>query len=677
MSDPAVGNGFARRTRGRRAGAPEAPRTRPAEPSWRYVLRRSLEVLRPHRRLVLTALALSIVSGGLAQVNPIVFRYVLDSLTAFLAGQTALQAMLLLLGVLTLALVLKEAGLQALNVVVGYTGERIKTVSATEMSNRACAHLATLDQSFFDDAKNAPGAVVERIDRGIEGMSKIVKNLVVDILPLLLTSAFALVVMFLSNWKVGVVTLTIIPLFGYASYRQAKVNSGTRVAILQKKERRSGTFIGFLQSIQLIKAYRWESLETKRIGAINETLLTDEIRHHYVNKRYDGLKMFFENVGAVAILAVTGYLVAVGELTIGAVLLHLLLYQNVSAPVTHLHRIFDEYQEAVAFASGYFALLDEEPSLAEPAHPVRLRHVRGRVSVRCVSFAYPSKPEFPVLRDVTLDLEPGGLYALVGLNGAGKTTLAKLMLRFYDPDAGQILLDGVDLRKLTKSEIRSQVGIVLQDDHYVRGTIRDNLSQVRPGLTDAEVVRSLEEVGLGGYVAKVGLDHPANGLSKGQRQRLAIARAFLKDPRVLILDEPTAAIDPLAVREVDASLRRVCEGRTTLLISHNMSLVLEAKRIFVLEDGRLVQSGTHEELFAQDGAYGRIMRAYIETLKIEKLEVPMATVSARSRFAGPIPQAQGGAAPYAPQPFVAAKPLWAEPRIGSERGAGKAPREEG
>jgi len=581
-----------------------------------------------------------VVSASLAQVNPLVFRYVTDTLTAQVTQNTPIGPTILLLAVLIAILVAKEAGVQALTIAVGRVGERIRTVSATEMSNRASRHLATLDQAFFDAPENAPGAVVERIDRGIEGMSKFVKNLVVDILPLFLMSAFALVLMFISNWIVGVVTLLIIPLFAYASYRQAKVNAGTRVAILQQKEKRSGIFIGFLESIMLIKAYRWEPLETRRIGVMNEGLEADEIRHHYVNKLYDGIKKFFENVGEIAILGITGYLVLIhfNGMTIGAIFLHLLLYRNVAAPVTHLHRIFDEQQEAIDFAGGYFALLDEKPALAETAHPKSLKAVSGRVSVRLVSFAYPSKPDFPVLNDVTLDLEPGGLYALVGLNGAGKTTLAKLMLRFYDPDAGQILLDGVDLRDLTKSEIRGHVGIVLQEDHYVRGTIGDNLSHVRPGVTEADMWSALDEVGLEPFVAKVGLDHPASGLSKGQRQRLAIARAFLKDPRVLILDEPTAAIDPLAVREIDASLRRVCDGRTTLLISHNMSLVLEARRIFVLENGRLVQSGTHRELFAQHGEYRRIMQAYIETLKIKQLEVPppMEPIPVHVRPEGPI-----------------------------------------
>ena len=644
MSEPALGASV------ERAGAAARSETAPPVRSWRYVLRQSFEVMRPHRRLVLISVVLMVVSASLAQVNPLVFRYVTDTLTAQVTQQGALtdpaardaaiRSAILLLAVLISVLVAKEAGMQALTIAVGRVGEKIRTVAATDMSNKVSQHLGTLDQAFFDAPENSPGAVVERIDRGIEGMSKFVKNLVVDILPLFLMSAFALILMFISNWLVGVVTLLIIPLFAYASIRQAKVNAGTRVAIMQQKEKRSGIFIGFLEAIMLIKAYRWEPLETRRIGAMNEGLEADEIRHHYVNRTYDGIKKFFENVGEVAILGITGYLVVTGQLSIGAIFLHLLLYRNVAAPVTHLHRIFDEQQEAVDFAGGYFGVLDEKPALAEPAAPKSLKAVSGHVSVQLVSFAYPSNPSSPVLRDVTLDLEPGGLYALVGLNGAGKTTLSKLLLRFYDPDAGRFLLDVVDLRDLTKSEIRQHVGIVLQEDHYVRGTIRDNLTQVREGATEADMWDALDEVGLGGFVANVGMDRPASALSKGQRQRLAIARAFLKDPRVLILDEPTAAIDPLAVREIDVSLRRVCEGRTTLLISHNMSLVLEAKRIFVLEDGRLVQSGTHRELFAQDGAYGRIMRAYIETLKIEKLEAPMRkeSVALRIRPESPVPQ---------------------------------------
>lgn len=633
--------------------------TKSDEPSSRYVLRKCWEVLRPHRRLVWVSVVLTFVFASLAQVNPLVFTYAINTLSAQLQGNVPMAQIVSFLLILVAVLVAKEAGVQGLTVVVSRVGEKIRTVAATEMSNKACQHLVTLDQDFFDSPQNSPSAITERIDRGIEGMSKLIKNIMVDILPLFLTSALALAIMFYTSWIIGVVTSLIIPLFAYLSYHQAKVNQGTRVAIMQGKEERSGSFSGFLTSIMLIKAYRWESVETRRIGTMNESLQADEIRHHYVNRTYDGFKMFVGNVGQVIVLGLSAYLVATGYpgLSIGSLLGYVMLYGNVAAPVVHLHRILDEYQEAVAFAGGYFAVLETKPALAEPSHPMSPATPKGRMSVRVESFAYPMRPDVPVLRDVNLDLEPGGLYALVGVNGAGKTTLAKLLLRFYDPDSGQILLDGVDLRQMTKSEIRSHMGIVLQEDFYVRGTIRDNLSEVRPGVTEADQWAALEEVGLTQEIAQDGLDRPASALSKGQRQRLAIARAFLKDPRILILDEPTAAIDPLAVRDIDASLRRICKGRTTLLISHNMSLVLDARRIFVMENGRIVQSGTHRELFAQSGAYRRIMEAYIETLKIEKLEVPSAGKPAPVRFMpeGPaIPAAS--AARFEPSPGEASAP---------------------
>lgn len=585
-----------------------------------YVFKKIFELAKPHKKLIILAIFLMILCGILAQVNPIIFKMVLDDVSTILETDTITQDSIRWITFLIFVMVSKEFVLQALNVGLGYIGEKIKVVIGTDMSNDACRHISSLDIDFFDRKGNSPGEIVKRVDVGIEGMSKVVKNIIIDILPLIFTSIIAIVIMFYSNWKVGLLSCLIVPLFTYASIRQAKVNEGTRIQIQDSKEKRAHFMISFVESIKLIKSYLMEKKETNRIAQINETLRSDEIKHHYVNRFYDGVKKFFENVGEVAILGLTSYLVIKGEMTVGAILLHLLLYRNITAPITHLHRIFDEYQEAVTFSRGYFSLLEEKPSIPEPKNPISIKksNFEGHIIMKDICFSYPNK-NINILKSVNMELKPNSLNALIGENGAGKTTIVNLILRFYDPNKGEITIDGTNINKLSKSDLRGQIGIVLQEHHIIEGTISENLRYGKLNASEKEMWGALDLVNLKEQVAKMGFDHPARSLSKGQKQRLAIARIIIKNPRILIFDEPTSAIDPLAVKEIDAVIKNVMKGRTTLVISHNMSSILDADKIFVLNQGEIIQQGTHDELYRIDGHYKKIMKAYVESLKMDKL----------------------------------------------------------
>lgn len=594
-----------------------------------FLLIRISSVLQPHKRLVLWAIFLMFCSGGLAQLNPLIFKRVLDIVVEILEQPSEMKEYLSFLATLIGMLVVKEIAFQALSIYIGYTGEKIKVTAATNMSNAVSRHLATLDMEFFDRKGNSPGEIVKRIDMGIEGMSKVVKNVVIDILPLIFTAILAIIIMFISNWKVGVLSLIIVPLFFIASLRQAQINKGTRIEIEQSKEERSKMLTTFIDSIKLIKSYLMEKHETDKISRLNKELFSDETRHHYVNRKYEGIKGFFEHIGEVAILGLTSYLVIAGEMTTGAILLHLLLYRNITAPVTHLHRIFDEFQEAADYSEGYFALLDERPILPDLKNTKKIDQVNGHIILRDVCFAYPYELEKKEnhtrnrqgfkLKSVSLEFKPGSLYAMVGKNGAGKTTIVNLIMRFYDPQEGNIFLDGVNIKDLSKSDLRNAIGIVLQEHHFVLGTVRENLRYGKLDASNEEMMEALDLVGLKEDLDDEVLDLEARKLSKGQKQRLAIARVILKNPKILILDEPTAAIDPIAVREIDNVVTNVMRNKTTLVISHNMSSILKADKIFVIENGELIQEGKHKELYSVEGQYREIMKAWIESLHIEIL----------------------------------------------------------
>jgi len=559
------------------------------------------------------------IAGILAQVNPVIFKIVVDEVFKLLEDPDDLSNPAKFFGLLIGILIIKEMIFQSLNIYIGYVGEKIKVTIAKDMNNQAIQHVSTLGIDFFDQEKNQEGKIVKRLDQATEGMSKVVKNIIIDILPLLFTSIMAICLMFYSNWKVGLLSIAIIPFFMYSSIRQAKINEGTRHKIQDYKEKRSQKMISFVNSIKLIKSYIMEEQETDRISDINTGLYLDEIKHHYINRLYDGYKKFFENIGEVAILGFTSYLVYKGEMTAGAILLHMLLYRNITSPITHLHRIFDEYQEAVQFSDGYFSLLEEKPKISDPIRPKSISNLIGEIRIENVFFKYPESNEL-VLNDVSIDLKPGSLNALVGVNGAGKTTIVYQLLRFYDPIKGNILIDGINIKDISKSDIRNNIGVVLQKEHFVFGTIKDNLRYGKINATNEDMWNILEMVELKDDVMKFAdkLEHSAKKLSGGQQQKLAIARVIIKDPKILILDEPTSAIDVLALNEIDSIVKEIRRGRTTLVISHNMASIVEADQIIVLQKGKVIQKGNHKELdAATDGHYHKLMKAYKATIQLD------------------------------------------------------------
>jgi ATP-binding cassette subfamily B protein len=323
-----------------------------------------------------------------------------------------------------------------------------------------------------------------------------------------------------------------------------------------------------------------------------------------------------EMVGVLAVIALGTWALSEGRLTLGGLLAFLAYLTQLYSPVRRLSRLANAIFAATASAERIAELLDERPQLAEPVGaPRHSRRARGVVSLEDVSFAYP-RTGGPVLRDVSIELGEGETVALVGASGAGKSTVAKLLLRFYDPSAGCVRLDGRDVRELALADLRDQVALLLQETLIFDGTVRENIAYGRPGAGEAEILAAARSADADafirrmpdGYETRVG--QRGRLLSGGQRQRIAIARAMIRDAPVLILDEPTSSLDAASAERIIDPLRRLMTGRTTLVISHNLLTVREADQIVVLDRGRVAERGRHDELVALGGLYASLWRLH-------------------------------------------------------------------
>jgi ABC-type bacteriocin/lantibiotic exporter with double-glycine peptidase domain len=316
----------------------------------------------------------------------------------------------------------------------------------------------------------------------------------------------------------------------------------------------------------------------------------------------------------------TAYLVLIEYpgMTIGKIVYHVMLFSNVTAPITQLHRIFDQMNDALIYAEGFFDILnaDEEKEKTGTYRPER---VEGHFEVSGVDFTYPNGTK--ALHDINMDISSGHITAFVGLSGAGKSTILNLLVRFYDPDCGTIKLDGVDIREYDIHFLRENIGMVLQKNHIFDGTIEENIRYGRPDASMEDVYDAAKKAYIYDQVMKLpdAFQSKAQLLSGGQQQRIAIARLFLKNPPIIFLDEPTASLDAIATEQIKASIDAVKKDRTVIVISHSISQIIDSDIIYALKDGRVEQSGDPDGLYKKGGVYKDIVDASARSLNIEKL----------------------------------------------------------
>lgn len=586
--------------------------------SFKALFRNLVPFVKPYRGMIAGTLFLTLVGSFAAQVNPLLVNETINRVEDLLRQPDPFQngmRLLLIISAIMLANELLNIGIQFGQ---KYFGEKIRIKVGSDLSQASVERILSYKMSFFSEPGNQTGLLQTRINRGIESLIGLVQNFFLDILPLFSTAIIALVVMYNANLYVGLLATIIMPAYFYVSQKQAGRLKGWRIQLRGQRERKNHGLINIIDSITVIKSFVREEPEGKKQYDVQMEMLNNQLQTRRTSYVYESLKSFIQQIGVVLIIILTVFLVLDGQMGIGAIMMHIMLFRNVSAPISQLHRIYDQVNDALIYADGFFEVLSNDEAV-EAGGDIRAGNVQGQFEVRDVTFTYPNEKQ--ALSNVTLSLEKGKTTAIVGLSGAGKSTLINLLCKFYKPDSGKILLDGVDLEDYENGSLRNNIGLVLQKNHIFKGTIYDNILYGKLDATGEEVIEASKRAFLHDQVLLLpeGYDTDAFNLSGGQQQRIAIARLFLKDPPVIFLDEPTASLDAIATEHIKMSLDAIKEGRTVVIISHSLSQIIDADVIHVLKDGRLVETGSHESLYKLNGEYRKIFDASARSLNLNKM----------------------------------------------------------
>lgn len=582
------------------------------------LFKKVLPFTKPYSNLIFYTLLLTIVGSFAAQVNAFILKYTVDSISDLLVGGTPLQSGLYLLGVISAVLLGKEIVYSIVQFGQKFYGEKLRIMIARDFSQAIVDKILTYRMAFYTSGSNESGKLQTRIDAGISSLTRLVQNFFIDILPLFANAIVALVCMFLANFYVGLVGLMIIPIYFFVSQRQAQRLSGFRRNMRRYRENKNNQLINLIDSITVIKSFVRERTEAERHRQIQYDMTENQMSTRRTSFLFDGIKNFIEQIGVVVVIILTAYFVLNGNMSIGAIMFHILLFNNVSAPIRQLHRIYDEVNDALIYSESFFEILEDDRQ-REPSGSYKPEMIRGKIEIRQVDFDYPNGHR--ALEGVTMVIEPNQNTALVGLSGAGKSTIINLLDKFYEPTRGQILLDGVDLRHYDTDFLRENIGLVLQKNHIFKGTIAENIRYGKTQATIDDIVDAAKKASIHDQIMELqqGYDSEANLLSGGQQQRIAIARMFLKNPPIIFLDEPTANLDAIAAEQIKASLDAIKIGRTVIVVSHSISQIIDAEHIVVMEKGQVVEDGTHDDLYDLHGTYHEIFNAMANSLNLHKI----------------------------------------------------------
>ena len=582
-----------------------------------YILR----IVKPYRWLLVVTLVLTLVGSLLAQVNAIVLDRAVDAINVLDQQPTLMWPSALRVLIIVSAVLLgKELLAAVVNFFRRYYGERMRILVSRDLTLQVVHHMQTFRMAFFTTSGNEAGRLQSRIDKGVLSTSRAVNSFFIDILPLLTSAVLALILMFMANVYVGLVALAIVPVYFYVTYIQAERMRAGRRGIFNGQQAVSQNILNIIESIGVIKSFNREVVEDQRLEGVQDAVTDLQLSTRKQSYFYTGLKGFLEQIGTVLVIILTAYLVLIDYpgMTIGKIMYHVMLFANVSAPIRQLHRIYDDLNDALIYSEGLFDLLEGDEHV-EDTGDYRPDEVKGCFEIQHVDFAYPNGVK--ALHDVSMRIEPGKITALVGMSGAGKSTVVNLLDKFYHADSGTILLDGKPIEQWDTRWLREHVGLVMQKNHIFDGTIEDNIKYGNPQATHDDVVNAARRAFLYDQVMQLpkGFESSALRLSGGQQQRVAIARMFIKNPTVIILDEPTASLDAIATEQIKASIDAIKQGRTVIIISHNIGQIIDADTIYVLDQGRVVESGKPDDVYRQGGRYKEIFDASARSMNADKI----------------------------------------------------------
>ena len=576
--------------------------------------------VKPYKWLVFITLILTLVGSLMAQVNAIVLDRTVDAINALIGTNFQWGQAARIMTIISIVLLGKELLSAIVTFAQNYFGERMRIYVSRDLAQSVIEKVLTFKMAFFNSGDNATGKLQARIDQGVSSLSRTVQNFFIDLLPLFTSALLALILMFAANVYVGLVALGIVPVYFWITYRQARRLKGWRREMRSHLETKSQGIKNIIDSINVIKSFNREEIEGQKQLDIQNQVTENQMKTRKVAFYYNGLKSFVRQVGTVLVIILTAYLVLIEYpgMTIGKIMYHVMLFSNVIAPITQLQRIFDDVNDALIYAEGFFGILNSEKEV-EPSGEYRPEPIHGNFELKGVDFTYPNGTQ--ALFGVNMKIEPGKITALVGLSGAGKSTIVNLLDKFYEPQVGTITLDGIDLKDYDTHYLRENIGLVLQKNHIFDGTIEENILYGNPDASHEEVVEAAKKAHLYDQVMELPKQfaHNAADLSGGQQQRVAIARMFLKNPPIIFLDEPTASLDAIATEQIKNSIDAIKQDRTVIIISHSISQIIDADYIYALKDGRVEESGDPDEIYKKGGIYKDIIDASARSLNIEKI----------------------------------------------------------
>ena len=586
------------------------------------LLRKLLPYVLPYRWLLIAALVLTAVGAAMSQVNAVVLDRAVDAINGLMHREGGFEwgQAARLLAMVSAVLLGKEVLAALITFGQRIFGEKIRINVSRDLSLRVVDRILQFRMAFFSAEGNEPGKVQTRIDRGVMSLSNTVKNFFIDILPLFTSAVMALALMFAANVYVGLVALAVIPVYFFITARQGVRMKGWRRRVFGTHQALNHGIMNILESMGVIKSFNREAMEADRQARLQNESTDQQMATRRISFLFEGLKTFVEQIGTVLIIILTAYLVLTDYpgMTIGKIMYHVLLFGNVSAPIRQLHRIYDDLNDARICAEGFCGRLEADGEV-EQTGTYKPAKVEGRFELRDVEFTYSNGTH--AIRDLTMTIEAGKTTALVGLSGAGKTTIVNLLDKFYAPDSGSITLDGVPLAEWDTAALRDNIGLVLQKNHIFSGTIEENIRYGKPSASRAEVEQAARQAYIYDAIMALpgGFNANALQLSGGQQQRIAIARMFLKNPPIIFLDEPTASLDAIATEQIKNSIDAIKQGRTVIVISHNIGQIIDSDALYVLDKGHAVQHGSPDEVYRQGGLYKEIFDASARSMNADKI----------------------------------------------------------